>query len=171
MTFLDWSIDIVLLLLVVLQIRGRRLGIVQLLLPLALVGIAVWHYAQTLPTTTNGQLLIVLGPLVGLVLGLLAGAFTRVWNRDGTPFAKATLVAAGFWVLGMGFRLAFQIWASSSAGGADLQTFSLQHQIQESAWVDGLLLMAVGEVVGRTVLLFVRGRVVAARRGAAVAAA
>lgn len=170
MSLLDWSIDIVLLLLVVLQLRGRRLGVVQLLLPLALVGIAVAHYAQRLPSTPNGHLLIVLGPVVGLVLGLLAAMATRVWNRDGAPFARATWLAAALWILGMGFRLAFQIWANSATGGAHLGRFSLEHGIQESAWVDGLLFMAVGEVVGRTVLLFVRGRVARVRSGAAVAA-
>jgi hypothetical protein len=169
MSILDWSIDLVLLLLVVLQLRGRKLGIMQLLLPLALVAVAVAHYAQSLPSTPNGHLLIVLGPLVGLVLGLAALA-TRVWNRDGAPFARATWLAAALWILGMGFRLAFQIWANSSAGGALLARFSVAHSIQESAWVDGLLLMAVGEVVGRTVLLFVRGRIARVRSDRAVAA-
>jgi hypothetical protein len=170
MTILDWAIDIVLLLLVVLQMRGRKLGVVQLVLPLVLVGIAVAHYAQSLPTTPNGHLLIVLGPVVGLVLGLLSGAFTRVWAKDGSPFARATILAAALWVLGMGFRLAFQIWANSTTGGAHLATFSVQHRIEESAWVDGLLFMAVGEVIGRTVLLFVRGQLLRRRVAVAVTA-
>lgn len=170
MTITDWIIDVTLLLLVVLQLRGRKLGIVQLLLPLVLVGFAVAHYAQALPTTQHGQLLVVLGVIVGLVLGVLAGGFTRVWTRDGTPFARATVLAAALWVLGMGFRLAFQIWANSSAGGVHIESFSVAHRIQESAWVDALLFMAVGEVLGRTVLLFVRGRL-ANRRPAVVAAA
>lgn len=171
MTLTDWVIDIVLLLLVVLQIRGRRLGLVQLVLPLVLVGIAVAHYAQALPSTPNGHLLIVLGPAIGLVLGVLSGALTKVWMQDGTPFARATIAAAALWVLGMGFRLAFQIWANSATGGAHLATFSVAHTIQASAWVDGLLFMAVGEVVGRTVLLFARGRLTHGRRAVVGAAA
>jgi hypothetical protein len=171
MSVTDYVIDIVLVLLVVLQLRGRKLGIVQLLLPLVLVGVAVLHYAQGLPSTPNGHLLVVLGPIVGLVLGVLSGLATRVWDKDGVPFARATWVAAALWVLGMGFRLVFQIWANSAAGGAHLDHFSGEHRIQGSAWVDGLLLMAVGEVVGRTVLLFIRGRVARVHRtGRAVAA-
>ncbi|PZF62182.1 hypothetical protein DEI92_01350 [Curtobacterium sp. MCBD17_034] len=164
MTITDWLIDGTLLGLVVLQLRGRRLGIVQLLLPIALVAVAVLHYGHALPTTADGVLLVLLGPAVGVTLGIGAAALTRVWRKDGHPFARATPAAAALWVLGMGFRLAFQLWANSAAGQMHLTTFSVEHRIEESAWVDALLLMAVGEVLGRTVVLFVRGRIVGARR-------
>jgi hypothetical protein len=163
MTFTDWIIDIVLLGLVVLQLRGRKLGLVQLVLPIVLVAIAVFHYARELPTTSNGELLVVVGAVVGILLGLGAAWLTHVWNKQGVPFARATIGAAALWVVGMGFRLAFQIWANSASGGAHLTQFSVAHQIQESAWVDALLLMAVGEVLGRTFVLFARGRLIRSR--------
>jgi hypothetical protein len=158
MTLTDWIIDIALLLLVVLQLRGRRLGLVQLLLPVLLVGVAFAEYAQPLPTTSNGAWLVAAGPVVGAALGVAAGALTRVWGVAGRPFARATIAAAALWVLGMGFRLGFQVWAHSSAGVAHLQSFGVAHQVQASAWVNALLFMAIAEVLGRTLVLFVRGQ-------------
>jgi hypothetical protein len=157
MTITDWSTDIGLLALVLLQIRSRKLGFLQLLLPLILLGLAVWNYFTGWPTTTNGGMLLAAGAVVGVILGLAAAALTKVWNNNGTPFARATAVAAGIWILGMGVRLAFQIWAHSPGGLKDVTTFSLQHQIEQSAWVDALLFMAVGQVLARTVLLYSRG--------------
>lgn len=163
MTITDWSTDIALLALVFLQLRARKLGLVQLLLPLVLVGLAVWHYFIGWPTTMNGLLLTVGGAIVGIILGFLAGALTRVWPERGIPFAKATALAAAAWVLGMGARLVFQIWANSSAGTTQLVSISTQHGIQLTAWVDALLFMAVGQVLARTVLLYARGRSVRAQ--------
>jgi hypothetical protein len=163
MTITDWGTDIALLALVILQLRPRKLGFVQLLLPLALVGLAVWNYFTAWPTTTNGGMLLAAGAVVGVILGFAAGALTRVWDDEGTPFAKATAAAAGIWILGMGTRLAFQIWANSTAGAAHVTAFSIQHQLQQSAWVDALLFMAVGQVLARTVLLYARGRSIRSR--------
>jgi len=157
MTITDWSTDIGLLAIVLLQLRSRRLGFVQLVLPLLLVGLAVWYYFTAWPTTTNGGLLLAAGVAVGALLGIAAGASTRVWNHDDHPFARATALSAGLWILGMGFRLVFQIWATSSAGAAHVTTFSVQHLIEQAAWVDALLFMAVGQVVARTVVLSARG--------------
>jgi hypothetical protein len=158
MTITDWTTDITLLALVLLQLRARKLGFLQLLLPLVLVGLAFWNYFQEWPTTGNGGLLIAGMSVVGILLGITAGAFTRVWTEGGIPFAKATAVAAAAWILGMGARLAFQIWANSAGGATHLAAFSMQHRIEQSAWVDALLLMAVGQVVARTLLISVRGR-------------
>jgi hypothetical protein len=158
MTTIDWVLDIVLIALVVLQLRERKLGLVQLVLPLILVAIAVGIYFTGIPTTTNGALLVLIGAATGLLLGALVAVLTRVWSKGGTVFARATAAAAGVWVIGMGTRLVFQIWANSPSGGYDITTFSQQNSLELSAWVDALLAMAVGQVVARTVLLYVRGR-------------
>ncbi|MEO7123557.1 MAG: hypothetical protein ABI400_10675 [Lacisediminihabitans sp.] len=158
MTITDWSTDIALLALVFLQLRARKLGVVQLLLPLVLVALAVWNYFVSWPTTANGLLLIVGTTTIGVILGCLAGALTRVWTKRGVVVAQATALAAAAWILGMGARLVFQIWANSAPGLTQLIAISTHHRIESSAWVDAILLMAVGQVVARTVLLYVRGR-------------
>ncbi|WP_066514568.1 hypothetical protein [Curtobacterium ammoniigenes] len=157
MTFTDWSTDLVLLALVLLQLRARKLGVVHLLLPVAIVALAVWYYFSALPTSATGVVLCAFTSTIGLTLGVVAAACTRVWHRAGTTFAQAGPLAALIWIIGMGARLAFQIWAHTSGGAHSLTTFSIQHRLDAVAWVDALLFMAVGQVLARAVVLFIRG--------------
>jgi hypothetical protein len=158
MTITDWAVDIALIALIFRQLRPAKLGLTQLLLPLLIAGFAVQQYFTAWPTTRHGAALIVTTTVLGVVLGSAAAMRTRVWNKGGTVFAEATAAAAGLWVLGMGARLVFQIWANSAAGGQHLLTFSVQHELEISAWVDALLFMAVGQVLARSLLLYVRSR-------------
>jgi hypothetical protein len=162
MTFSDYAIDIALIGLVFLQIRGRRLTVRSLILPIALVGIAANTYLHGIPTAGNDLVLVVGGAAAGLILGALAGAFTSVRpGADGYPVAKAGLVAAGLWVLGVGTRLAFQMYTSHGGEGS-IARFSNAHSITSSeAWVAALILMALAEVVARTSVLAVRAYAVA----------
>jgi hypothetical protein len=69
---------------------------------------------------------------------------------------KAGWVAAGTWVLSMGFRFGFSLWVSHG-GGPDLVRFSASHGITGGeAWTAALILMALGEVVVRTGLVWLR---------------
>ena len=54
------------------------------------------------------------------------------------------------WVLGIGFRLAFQEYATHG-GASAIARFSAHHAITTgSAWVAAFVLMALGEVLART---------------------
>jgi hypothetical protein len=153
MTFSDYVIDIALIAIVLFQIRGRRLTVHSLLLPLGIVGYVVVEYLKGIPTGGNDLILIGLCTGVGALLGALAAVFTSV-TRDGAGFAvaKAGVAAAALWVLGVGMRLAFQLYVTH--GGADsVGQFSSQHQLAENAWVDALILMALAEAVVRTGVL------------------
>jgi hypothetical protein len=159
MTFTDYLIDISLLAVVLWQIRGRALTTRSLLLPLGLGGWAAATYLRAVPTAGNDLVLIVSCAVVGALLGALAARFTSLARReDGVVVAKAGPVAAGLWVIGVGTRFAFQLYATHGGGAAVLR-FSAHHDITStSAWTAALVLMALGEVFVRSGLLAWRGQ-------------
>jgi hypothetical protein len=164
MNLTDYLINGILIGLVVLQVRGKRLTPFGLLIPLAVVGYVAADYLHGIPTAGNDLVLIAGGTVLGLSLGTACGMCTSVYrNGDGEPFAKASLVAAVFWVLGVGARLAFLLYTQN--GGQDsIGRFSAAHHITSGqAWVACLVLMAIAEVIGRTGVLAWRRQVLLAR--------
>lgn len=164
MSTTDWILDLALIGIVFLQIRGRRLSLRLLLLP---VGLSIWaaiSYLKGIPTAGNDLVLVGLGLGLGVTLGALAGVFTRVTEgSDGYAYSKAGVLAAIFWVVGVGTRLAFQLYATHG-GEAALVRFSASHSITSGeAWVAALILMAIGEAIVRTAVVSFRGYKVAPR--------
>jgi hypothetical protein len=158
MSITDYLIDSALVLLVLLQIKERPLTTRSLVRPLVIVSIAVVSYFKSLPTAGNDLVLIGVLALAGLALGTGAGqaTFVRLRDADRVVVARAGLLAAFLWVLGMGLRFAFLVWISHS-GQATLAHFSATHSITGAgAWTDALLAMAVCEVAGRTAVLAAR---------------
>jgi hypothetical protein len=156
-TFTDYLIDILLIAVVFRQMRARELTPGSVLVPVVLVGIACLNYLRAFTPRGNDVLLIALLAAVGIVFGLLSGIVTDVWrDAGGRVVARAGLVAAGFWVAGMGFRFAFAVWSTGS-GAADVARFSIEHRISSGqAWITALVLMAVGEVLARVAVLQLR---------------
>src|SRR5579862_6621871 len=140
--------------LVFLQLRGRRLTARNLLLPVAIVGWVAMSYLHGIPTAGNDLVLVVLGALAGLLLGTGCGLATVVVRRaDGATIAKAGPLAAVLWVAGIGARVAFSLYATNG-GGPAIERFSIAHAITSPrAWVGGLVLMALAEVLSRTALV------------------
>ena len=172
MTSTDYIIDIGLIALVALQLRGRRLSLFSLLLPIVLVAWAAETYLSGVPTAGNDLILVGAGALAGLTLGTLCGLLTSVrHDGQGSVVAKAGAWAAVFWVLGVGTRFAFQMYATHG-GGASIVHFSAAHHITgNEAWVATLILMAIGEVVARTAVIGARAYRVANRTGATLSRA
>jgi len=170
MTFSDYAIDIALIAIVILQVRGRRLTLRSMLLPIGLVAWAASKYLHGIPTAGNDLVLVGGATAVGLTFGTLCALFTTVKpGADGHPFAKAGAVAASLWVLGVGTRFAFQLYVSHGGAGA-VSRFSVAHSITSfNAWVAALILMALGEALARTAVLAWRafGPELAHRPGAA----
>ena len=159
MTTSTYIFDSALVLLVLLQIRERKLTTRLLVQPLLILGVAVATYFQTIPTAGNDLLLIAAIGLIGATIGIASG-FSAIMRRreDGTVTTRAGWTSAFFWVLGMGSRFAFAIWIAHG-GAASIASFSAQNSITGAgAWTDALLLMAVGEVVGRTLVQGARWR-------------
>jgi hypothetical protein len=151
MTLTDYALDILLIGLVLLQVRGRRLTLHSMLLPIVLVAYAADSYLKAVPTGGDDLVLIIGCSLLGALIGGLCALFTGVSRgSDGVPIAKAGLVAAALWVLGVGARFAFQLYANYG-GGPAIQRFSVAHHITTiEAWTAALILMAISEVVART---------------------
>ena len=159
MTFSDYLLDTVLVLLVVRQIRESRLDLRATLLPVGLVVIIGGSYLHGIPTSGNDFALVALLTGVGVSLGLISALTTRVRSDGGRyPLVKAGWVAAAAWIAGMGSRFAFAVWAAHG-GAAELGRFSVEHHIDiRGAWTAALVLMALGEVLTRTLILVVRGQ-------------
>jgi hypothetical protein len=155
----DYALNLVLVALVVRQLRGKKLTIVGLLWPVALVLAAGAEYLRGIPTAGSDLPLVLVGALTGAALGLLCAACTRIAaGPDATLIARATGVAAVLWVLGVGARLGFGIYAENG-GGPVIERFSARHDITSAqAWTACLLLMSLAEVLGRTALLAIRVR-------------
>jgi len=154
MTLSDYALDLALMGIVFLQLRGRRLTVRSLLLP---VGITVWAartYLHSVPTAGNDLVLIAACTAVGVTVGAAAGLLTKVTRgADGTAFARAGLAAAALWVLGIGLRMGFQEFAAHGGAGT-IGRFSAAHHITSmQAWVAALILMALAEALTRTAVL------------------
>lgn len=159
MTTSTYIFDSALVLMVLLQIRERRMTTRLLVMPLLILGVAVANYFQSIPTGGNDLLLIAALGLVGATIGVASGYSSIMRRReDGSVTTRSGWSSGFFWVLGMGSRFAFAIWVAHG-GMASIASFSAQHSITGAgAWTDALLLMAVGEVVGRILVQAARWR-------------
>jgi hypothetical protein len=157
MTFSDYLLDIALIAIVFRQVRESRFSPKMMVLPLAISVVVATQYLHGIPTTGNDLVLIVGFAAVGVIFGVISAMATRIrHDADGQPLVKAGWIAAGTWVLSMGFRLGFGMWASNG-GATQLAHFSASHHITTgSAWTAALVLMAIGEVVVRTGLIWLR---------------
>lgn len=156
MTFTDYLLNGLLIALVVLQVRGRKLTQRNFLLPIVVVAIAAYEYLPGLPSGAANLALVAGGAAAGLVLGTGAGLATRVFRRaDGSTMAKTAVVGAALWIVGVGARLAFELYATHG-GGPSIARFSAAHHLTITAWVAALVLMALAEVAGRSAAIGVK---------------
>jgi hypothetical protein len=159
MTTLDYILDSALVLLVLLQIKERKLTTKSLIRPLVIVGIAIVNYLHGIPTAGNDLVLVGVLAAVGASIGFASGQ-TAIMRRgeDGEALIRSGWASGFFWVLGMGARFAFIVYITHG-GVSWMQSFSAQHSITSAqAWTVALLAMAVFEVAGRTLVLVSRRR-------------
>jgi hypothetical protein len=154
MTPLDYALNLLLVMAVVRQIRGKKLTVIGLVWPIALVVAAAATYLRSIPSAGNDLDLVIAGAAIGATLGCLCGLLTHVDRLpDNSLVARATGAAALLWVLGVGARMAFALYAENG-GGPSVARFSAAHHITSAAaWTAALILMALTEVLGRTALL------------------
>jgi len=152
-----------LILLVIRQIREQPLDARSLAVPLLAVGAAAVMFLHSIPTGGSDLVLEAAGVAAGAAMGAIGGLATRLrLGADGRPLGRAGILAAGMWIGDVGARLAFAIAAGNGAGPA-IARFSVAHQITGSAaWVAALVLMALADVLTRLVVIYLRGRRLAA---------
>ena len=172
MTTTDYLINAGLVLLVVFQIRERRVDLRSFVLPAVLAGLAAQHYLHSIPTAGNDLVLSVALASLGVILGTSSAFLTSMRvGSDGIVLARAGWLAAGLWVAGMGARMGF-VLASEHGAHRAIAQFSAAHQITGAeAWTAALVLMALCEVASRLAALALRAyRITSAGAGAQVMA-
>jgi len=159
MTFTDYLIDSLLVLIVVYQIKERELTTRSLLRPIVICGVAVANYFHGIPATGNDLVLIGALALLGALIGSASGQAVRLRVApDGRVLARSGWLSGFLWVLGMGSRFAFIFWITHFGAGP-IAHFSAAHQItSQEAWTVALLAMAVFEVGSRSLSLALRRR-------------
>src|SRR3954453_2291948 len=158
MSTTDYVVDILLIVVIFRQLRERPYTLRTAILP---IGIMVWagfHYLRGFEVAGNDLLLITLLALSGLALGAASGATTFMWlDERSRVLGRVGFYACLTWIIGMGSRFAFAVYASSSGGGARVAEFSRDHAISgNQAWTTALVAMAFAEVLARVVFLQVR---------------
>jgi hypothetical protein len=158
-TATDYVINAILVLLVLRQIRGSRLDLFNLVLPVVLVATAAAYFLHSVPTAGNDIALDVMLAAAGAILGALCAMATRLSRGPGGKvLAKAGAAAVVLWVAGIGARMAFA-FASDHGAGPAIGRFSLAHDITSaSAWEAALVMMALSEVITRLAVLRLRAR-------------
>jgi hypothetical protein len=171
MSATDYLLNAVMILVVVVQLRGRRLTARRILLPFAIVAFVAPKYLHGIPSSGNSLVLVATGIAAGLGLGTLCGVYTRVYrDRAGGTFVRATGMAAFLWIVGVGARLGFSVYAEHG-GGPSIVRFSTDHALSMQAWAPAFVLMALAEVVSRTGVLLLRGRRIPGARDTAIMSA
>jgi hypothetical protein len=159
MSVVDYILDAVLLATVFIQFKGRRLTPRNLALPVAIVIYFLLTYLKGVPTAGNDLYLTLGGVILGVVFGVGAGMFTRVYADDKGIYAKAGPLAAGFWTAGVVLRTTISLYASDGGSAADRTIGKLMrtYDITTSrAIVACLLLMVLVEVGSRQLIVGIR---------------
>ncbi len=137
------------------QVYPRPLTARSVLLPAVLLAFAASQYLKGFPTGGNDLLMDAVLVLAGACFGILSGLKSKVWSDDSRGvLCQAGAIAAAAWVLGMGIRFGFDIWAHTGSGEASLLRFSLRHSITGAdAWSTAFVLMAFAQVLCRVGIL------------------
>ena len=158
-----YLINALLVLMVIRQVREHSLDLRALAVPLlAVAAAAVMFLHWYLPAGTTSR------------WSCSACRLARPWARRAAwppacaaaPTAArpacACALAASMWVAGTGARMAFAFAATHGAGPA-IRRFTIAHHITGSAaWVAALVMMALADVLTRLVVVWLRGRRLAA---------
>ena len=158
-----YVINAILVLIVVRQIRERQLDLRALAVPVLAVGCAAVVFLHSVPGGGNGIALELLCVSAGAAMGAVGGLATHMRRgADGRPLGRAGWLSASMWIGGVGARMAFAFAATNGAGPA-IARFSIAHHITGSAaWVAALIMMALADVLARQVVVYLRGRRLAA---------
>jgi hypothetical protein len=158
-----YVVNAILILMVVRQVREHPLDLRSLAFPVLAVGAAAVLFLHSVPLGGSDIALELACVVAGAAMGAIGGLATRLRiGDDGRPLGRAGWLAAGMWIGGVGARLAFAVAASNGAGPA-IASFSIANHITGSAaWVAALVMMALADVLTRLVIIYFRGRRLAA---------
>ncbi len=158
-----YVINAILVLMVVRQVREHQLDLRALAVPVVAVACAAVFFLHSVPGGGSDIALELICLAAGAAMGAVGGLATNLRRAaDGRPLGRAGWLAASMWVGGVGARMAFAFAATHGAGPA-IARFSIAHHITGSdAWVAALVMMALADVLTRLVVVYLRGRQLAA---------
>jgi hypothetical protein len=158
MTTTEYALNVALVGLVVLQIRGIKVTKAALVFPVVMTVWIATSLLQTIPTGGNDLVLELGGALAGATLGFCAAVATGVSRQGACAIAKAGGFAAFLWVVGIGARVAFSLWVGHG-GASTIRDFSSSYHITGGpAWGTAFILMAITEVIARTGVIYLKTR-------------
>ncbi|MGY5044462.1 hypothetical protein ACWDE0_02220 [Streptomyces sp. 900105755] len=139
----------------------RKIGKLRVLRPLLTAAAIVPLFIKSPATDGSGLVLELAAVAAGLVVGLLAMAFTTVYRspRTGGPVSRAGFAYAALWIVVVGARTAFS-YGAENWFGPQLGRWMLDNQVTGDALTDALILMAVAMTLTRTVGLAARAATV-----------
>ena len=152
-----WIINLVVLTAVLEADLGRRkVTAFRLARPVVLAGVIIAFYIKGVAGSGDGLVMEVGLAILGVALGLAAGAIFRVFRDDeGKVRSQAGEGYAALWILVIGARIGF---AYASSHSRNVQTWLGTHQITSAALTDALIFMAAAMLLARTATLLVRKR-------------
>jgi len=130
---------------------ARKIGRGRLLRPLIAAAVIVPLFVRSPVTHGSGLVVEIAGVAAGVLAGLIAVAFMRVYRspQTGKPVSRAGWPYAAFWTLIIGARAAFS-WGAAHWFTSDLVAWCIAHQVSLAAITDGLIFMAIVMVLVRT---------------------
>ncbi len=171
MTFTDYLINAVFVLIVARQARERELDRRSIVVPLAILFFVAQMYLHSIPTSGNDLVLIVALSAVGLALGTASGFATHVRaGENGLPVARVGWLAGALLLAGICSRMVF-VFAVNNGLRPDVASFSAAAHVSAAAWPAALVLMAILEVTTRIAIVQLRGRQAQSQAGPAMVAA
>jgi len=156
-TTIGYVLSLALVIFIFTQIKERPFRRFDLIRPLVIVTFVAMLFLRSFPTQGNDLAFIIISTIVGAVLGALCGLTTKMRVKESVVLTSVGLAAIFFWCIGVVARSVFSF--SVEHGGREaIGRFSIQHHITDSGWVTALVLMALAEVVARTLTLTTRAK-------------
>lgn len=148
----------------------RKIGALRILLPLGIAAGVIPLFLSSPVTHGTGLTLEIAGAIAGVLFGLAATALMPVYRstRTGKPVSRAGGWYAALWIAVVGARAAFS-YGAAHWFGPQLGHWMIANQVTAAAITDGLIFMAVGMLVTRTLGLMVRAAYLPAADGAPAA--
>jgi integral membrane sensor domain MASE1 len=156
-TTIGYLLSLALVVFIFTQIKERPFRLFDLVRPLVIVALVAALFLRSFPTQGNDVAFILLSTIIGATLGALCGLTTNMRVKEGVVLSSVGAIAIFFWCIGVVARSVFS-FSVEHGGRAAIGHFSVQHHITDNGWVTALVLMALAEVVARTITLTARAK-------------
>ena len=140
----------------------RKIGAMRILRPALVAGAIVPMFIDSPVKHGTGLAIELAAAAAGLLAGLAALAFTKVYRSPqiGKPVSSAGWAYAMLWVVIIGVRAAFS-YGATHWFPTQLANWCQAHQVTAAAITDGLIFMAVAMLLTRTLGLAFRAATLA----------